>query len=208
MHSKYMWYDHWIKRGILIFKAKYSLTIQIHELNLGPYVKFWFYEQMFLHRVYQIVKLNCNHYYVVHKTYMYNNWLMNCWLLYRYWLMNIAHMRHDQEEWVGCWRCCFWYIGKNSVQIPLFYIVLSLSNPSLYRVCIKMKHFKIMRKWCKKTEIEIFDKWLISLDHVTLYGCVLNLSILCQNKGVRVQHTAGVPCVPLLLPHMQHITTA
>ena len=24
-----------------------------------------------------------------------------------------------------------------------------------------------MRKWCKKIEIEILDKWLISLDHVT-----------------------------------------
>ena len=25
-------------------------------------------------------------------------------------------------------------------------------------------HFQVMRKWCKKMEIEIFDKWLISLD--------------------------------------------
>ena len=30
-----------------------------------------------------------------------------------------------------------------------------------------MKHLEVIRKWCKKIEIEIFDKWLISLDHVT-----------------------------------------
>ena len=30
-----------------------------------------------------------------------------------------------------------------------------------------MKHFEVLRKWCKKIEIEIFVKWLISLDHVT-----------------------------------------
>ena len=30
-----------------------------------------------------------------------------------------------------------------------------------------MKHFEVMRKWCKKTGIEIFKKRLISLDHVT-----------------------------------------
>ena len=30
-----------------------------------------------------------------------------------------------------------------------------------------MKHFEVVRKWCKKIEIEMFDKRLISLDHVT-----------------------------------------
>ena len=30
-----------------------------------------------------------------------------------------------------------------------------------------MKHIEVMRKWCKKIGIEIFDKWLIPLDHVT-----------------------------------------
>ena len=30
-----------------------------------------------------------------------------------------------------------------------------------------MKYFEMMRKWCKKIGIEVFDKWLISLDHVT-----------------------------------------
>ena len=36
-----------------------------------------------------------------------------------------------------------------------------------------MKHFDILRKWCKKIEIWIFDKWLISLDRVT-YGFFLS----------------------------------
>ena len=36
------------------------------------------------------------------------------------------HKWHDQEEWVGCRQCCFWDIGKNSVQIPLFYLVFSI----------------------------------------------------------------------------------
>ena len=30
-----------------------------------------------------------------------------------------------------------------------------------------MKHIAVMRKRCKKMGIEIFDKWLISLDYVT-----------------------------------------
>ena len=38
-------------------------------------------------------------------------------------------------------------------------------------VWIKMKHIKVMRKWCKKIATEIFDKRLISLDHVT-YRCM------------------------------------
>ena len=38
-----------------------------------------------------------------------------------------------------------------------------------------MKHFEVLRKWCKKIEIEIFDKWLISLDRVT-YGNYLYLT--------------------------------
>ena len=33
--------------------------------------------------------------------------------------LRIWNMWQDQEEWVGCWRCCFWDIGKNSVQILL-----------------------------------------------------------------------------------------
>ena len=52
------------------------------------------------------------------------------------------HMWHDQEEWVGCRRCCFWEIGKNSVQIPLFYDVFKhwqiLHNSKLTRYPIVM----------------------------------------------------------------------
>ena len=40
-----------------------------------------------------------------------------------------VNMCRDQEEWVGCRRYWFWAIGKNSVQIILFYFV-ALSNPS------------------------------------------------------------------------------
>ena len=35
-------------------------------------------------------------------------------------------MWHDQREWVGYRRYCFWDIGKESIQIPLFYIVFSV----------------------------------------------------------------------------------
>ena len=36
------------------------------------------------------------------------------------------HMWHDQGEWVGCRIYCFWDIGKERVQIPLFDIVFSM----------------------------------------------------------------------------------
>ena len=35
-------------------------------------------------------------------------------------MKQISNMWHDQEEWVRCRQCCFWDIGKNSFQIPLF----------------------------------------------------------------------------------------
>ena len=35
---------------------------------------------------------------------------------------------HDQEEWVRCRPYCFWDIGKNSVQIPLLYIVFNIDK--------------------------------------------------------------------------------
>ena len=37
-----------------------------------------------------------------------------------------------------------------------------------------MKHIEVMRKWCKQMGIEIFDKWLIPLDHVTYYQYYIN----------------------------------
>ena len=66
----------------------------------------------------------------------------------------------------------FWDIGKNIVQIPLFYIVFSIGQffitlqpdiSNCYGDWIKMKHIEVMRKWGKKIGIEIFNKWLISL---------------------------------------------
>ena len=38
------------------------------------------------------------------------------------------YMWLDQEEWVGCRGYWFWDIGKNSVPIPLFYIVFSIEK--------------------------------------------------------------------------------
>ena len=38
----------------------------------------------------------------------------------------MSYLWHDQEEWVGCRLYFFWDIGKNSVPIPLFYIVFSI----------------------------------------------------------------------------------
>ena len=40
-----------------------------------------------------------------------------------------------------------------------------------------MRHFEVVRQWCKKTEIECFEKLLISLDHVT-YVVYENFSVL------------------------------
>ena len=43
--------------------------------------------------------------------------------------------------------------------------------PIVYGVWIKMKHVAVMRKWCKKIGIEIFDnKWLISHELVWQLG--------------------------------------
>ena len=44
------------------------------------------------------------------------------------WQSNYCNMWHDQEERVGCQGCCFWNIGQNSVQIPLFHIVFSIAK--------------------------------------------------------------------------------
>ena len=87
-------------------------------------------------------------------------------------------MWHDQEEQVGCWRyfCC-WDIAKNSVQILLFYIVLHwqiLHNsvtwfPILMGIAAKWNILKLWESGVRKWELNCVDKWLISLDHVTLY---------------------------------------
>ena len=56
------------------------------------------------------------------------------------------------------------YTSRSSVGEPGIMIrVLKCSISNCNRVCIKMKHLKVVRQWCKKIEIGIFDKWLIPL---------------------------------------------
>ena len=54
-----------------------------------------------------------------------------------------------------------------------------------------MKHFEATRKWRKKTGIEIFDKWLISLDHVTynIWQCQTLFAFLPWNGVLFRSHT-------------------
>ena len=71
----------------------------------------------------------------------------------------------------------FEILAKTVFKFLCFILFLALPNPTKLcnqisncnRVCIKMKHLEIIRKWCKKIEIEIFDRLLISLDHVTYF---------------------------------------
>ena len=109
-----------------------------------------------------------------------------CQCLVWMWQFKATNLWHDQEEWVGCRGYCFWNIGKNSVQIPLFYIAFSISKflitlqPDIQLLWdwIKMKHLEVLRKWCKKIGIKIFDlKWLIPLDHVTYILTIDNFQI-------------------------------
>ena len=63
----------------------------------------------------------------------------------------------------------YWQKQCSNLVVILF---LALTNPSYLcnqiSNCNAIKHFGVMMsKWFKKIEIEIFDKWLISLDHVT-----------------------------------------
>ena len=73
----------------------------------------------------------------------------------------------------------FEILAKTVFQFLCFILLLALTNSSKLcnhisncnGVCIKMRHFEVMRKWCKKMRIEICDKWLISLDHVRSCQC-------------------------------------
>ena len=57
-------------------------------------------------------------------------------------------------------------LAKTVFKFLCFILCLALTNPlqlcnqisNCNGVCIKMKHFVVMRKWCKKEEIDIFDK--------------------------------------------------
>ena len=54
-----------------------------------------------------------------------------------------------------------------------------------------MKHFGVLRKWCKKIEIEIFDKLLIFLDHVTYKSdfkcCILSIESRNNSRDVIIR---------------------
>ena len=60
----------------------------------------------------------------------------------------------------------FEILAKTVFKFLCFILFLALSYPSqlCYQisncngVCIKMKHFKVMRKWGQEIEIEVFDK--------------------------------------------------
>ena len=69
---------------------------------------------------------------------------------------------HDQEEWVGCWRYCFWEIGKkqcsNSFILYCFLLWQILYNsvtsyPIPMGFASKCSILKLMRKWLKKLGI-------------------------------------------------------
>ena len=47
-----------------------------------------------------------------------------------------------------------------------------------------MKHFEVLRKWCEKIEIDILDKWLISLDRVTNSVCYITLALYIFQSSV------------------------
>ena len=67
--------------------------------------------------------------------------------------MVVSDMWHDQEEWVACRGCCFWDIGKNSVQIPLFHIVFSIAKsfitlkPDYPIVMVFASNWSILKFW-------------------------------------------------------------
>ena len=61
-----------------------------------------------------------------------------------------AKTRHEQEEWVGCRRYCFWNIGKNSIQICLMTILLTNLKVGSFWTHILER---------KKTVLSDFDLW-------------------------------------------------
>ena len=74
-----------------------------------------------------------------------------------------------QKEWGGRWRYCFWVIGKERDQILLFYIVFSTNKLLRYPNQISNLYgiLKLSGGGVKNSKLNIFNMWLISLDHVT-----------------------------------------
>ena len=77
----------------------------------------------------------------------------------------------DQGERVGCRIYGFWDIGKQKVQICLFYIgffsidISVTRYPFLMGFASKCSIFKLPESGVK---VSIFDMWFISLDRVTI----------------------------------------
>ena len=98
----------------------------------------------------------------------------------------ICDMIKRNESDVG--HIVFEILAKTVFKFLCFILFLALTNSSklcnqisnCYGVWIKMEHVAVMRKWCKIMGINIFDNWLISLDHVTYK--VPNMYVLCCLK--------------------------
>ena len=52
-----------------------------------------------------------------------------------------------------------------------------------------MKHLEVLGEWKKKIEIEIFDKWLISLDHVIYRDVNIEWCKWCIDEETAYLHT-------------------
>ena len=108
-------------------------------------------------------------------------------------------MLHDQVEWVGCDRFCFWDISKERDQILLFYIDLSVDKLLMtLQSDIQFKwdlHQKVaFSSGVKITESKFFYMGLIFPDRVTCDAIKQNesqlekeekntviISIICPN---------------------------
>ena len=88
------------------------------------------------------------------------------------------------------------YTSRSSVGEPGIMIrVLKCSISNCNRVCIKMKHLKVVRQWCKKIEIGIFDKWLIPLivSHIS-YWTNMHCIAMELTQCLTQMHNAFIVC--------------
>ena len=108
-------------------------------------------------------------------------------------------MWHDQGEWFGYRKYCFWDLGKERVQISLFYVVLKIAHNSITRYPIltgfasTCSISEVPESGAKISILKIFDMWIISLDRVTYachHGAVLILMYSFYNTGSTISKTA------------------
>ena len=76
-------------------------------------------------------------------------WLTSFQILYSKWISD-DNMWHDQEEWVGCRRYCFWDIGKNSVQKSVCFILFLALTHSWYN---SVTRYPILMEFASKWSI-------------------------------------------------------